>query len=252
MLLPSRFTNAHPRRARQSIPLVIVLAALLVPSAPALCQVGYPPSRSPYRDIDAKYILTLVGGYAAGDGGRIDVGPSTGRLGGIRFDLHLSGPGVAQFNINYGSLERKIIDPDAPPEERDLGTANQSILFADAGLDMVLTGAKTWHGLAPYVGASVGIALGGSVPEDSVSGFDFSTRFMVGPQIGFRWHPHRRIVFRVEGRTMIWRLSYPGGFFEAPERAPDADPVLDLEVHGETQWVHNPMLMVSLGFVIPG
>lgn len=250
MRLPARFPHPQFLRAGRPRRWLVVLAALLVLPATAFSQVGYPPASSPYRALAAKYMLSLVGGYAAGTGGVVGVGPSTGRLGGLRFDLHISGPGDAQFNINYGSLERKIIDPDTVPEARDLGTAQQSILFADAGLDLVLTGEKTWYGLAPYVGASLGLALGGDVPEDSLSGFDFSTKFMVGPRLGVRWHPFERIFLRVEGRDMIWQLRYPDAFSYEPDGTPLSDPLIDPETRGDTQWTHNPMLMVSLGFVI--
>jgi hypothetical protein len=225
------------------------LALALGMMAPALAkaQVGHAPGRSPYRDITAKYILSFVGGYTDGGGGNIGVGPSTGYLGGLRLDLHLGGPGNARFNLNYGSLERALIDPDAPLDERNVGTVQQSVIMLDAGLDLVLTGAKTWYGLAPYAGASLGIAFGGSVPADSL-GFSFSTKFVFGPQIGIRFHPFNRVMLRVEGRDLLWQLSYPSGFFDPPERDPTAPSVLNPLIDGKKSWTHNPQLVVSLGF----
>jgi hypothetical protein len=121
------------------------------------------------------------------------------------------------------------------------------VIFADAGLDLVLTGEKTWNGLAPYLGASLGLALGGEVPADS-SGYQFSTKFIVGPRIGVRWHPIQRIAIRFEARDMIWQLKYPPTFFEEPINAPGADPILDPLTSRDTQWTHNPMLTVSVGY----
>ena len=84
------------------------------------------------------------------------------------------------------------------PEERELGWTTQTVMMADVGLNLVLTGQKSWHGFAPFIGASMGIAIGGDVPADSLSGYEFNTKFIVTPAIGFRWHPIRRIGLRVE------------------------------------------------------
>lgn len=237
-----------PRLTRPFGAFALVLGMLATTAAHA--QVGYAPGHSPYRDVDAKYILSFVGGYSDGGGGKLGVGPSTGRIGGLRFDLHLAGPGNAQFNLLYGSLERGRIDPDAAPDEPALSTIQQSVILLDAGLNLALTGEKTWHGLAPYFGAGMGIALGGAV-SDSTFGMRFNTKFMAGPVVGFRWHPFGGVALRVEGRDLLWQLAYPSGFFDAPERDTAADPVLDPAVNGEKQWTHNPQLTVSLGIALP-
>jgi hypothetical protein len=90
----------------------------------------------------------------------------------------------------------------------------------------------------------MGLALGGSVPADTLSTFNFNTKFMVGPQIGFRWHPVRSFFLRVEGRDMLWKLSYPDSYFEGDF------PVLDPLVNKTTEWTHNLMLFASLGFAL--
>ena len=232
-------------RTLMSAATMAVLAALHWTGAAA--QVGHPPESSPYRFLDSRYQLTLVGGYALGNGGRVGVGPSTGMLGGVRLDLHLSGPATAGFGIVAGRLERRLLDPTEGLDTRDHGTAQQTVLFADAGFDLVFTGQKTWHGLAPYMGASLGLALGGSVPADS-STFQFSSKFIAGPRIGLRWHPVQRLAIRFEARDMIWQLKYPSIFFEDPADAPGTDPILDAATMKDTEWTNNPMLTVSVGY----
>lgn len=229
--------------------IILVLVSASVSVSVGHTQVGHPPGSSPYRDLRSKYQISATGGYSWGGGGKVEVGPARGRFGGMRFDLHLAGPGAVQLGVNVGNFDRLLLDPSQAPDARILGTTTQSVIMVDAGLNLVLTGAKTWYGLAPYAGASLGLALGGDVPAaDSLSLFKFSTKFLVGPQIGFRWFPFRRVSFRFEARDVIWRLSYPSQFFDPPANAPDDDPVLDSRFNKTTQWTHNPMFLVSVGW----
>ncbi len=87
------------------------------------------------------------------------------------------------------------------------------------------------------------------MPEDT-SGFEFSTKFMVGPRLGLRWYPLERFSLRIEARDMLWRLAYPSRFFSEPALAPDSDPVLDSRTTKPNQWTHHPMFLFSLGYAI--
>jgi len=231
-----------PCRKLQPALFALILGVSLTATGEA--QVGHPPTSSPYRDLRDKYFASINGGYSWGSGGKVEAGPANGPIVGARFDVHLAGPGSIQVGINWGNLNRQLIDPNADPGDRVYGTTTQSVFMADAGLILTFTGQKTWYGFAPYLGASMGLALGGSVPEDTLSTFTFNTKFIVGPQLGFRWHPVRQFFLRIEGRDMLWKLSYPNEYFDADP------PVLDPQVNKTTEWTHNLMLLVSLGFVL--
>ncbi len=232
---------AHARSAWLSFALSVAAAQTV------LGQVGHAPSSSPYRDLTTKYMVSATGGYSWGGGGKVGVGPGEGSVFGGRVDVHLAGPGTVQVGLNVGNLDRVLIDPTQGPEDRVLGTVKQSVAMAEVGLNLVLTGAKTWHGFAPYIGLALGLAIGADVPADSLSGYDFNVKFLADPQIGLRWHLTRHISVRFEARDVIWRLSYPDRFFNAPPGYPD-DPVLDPQFNKNTQWTHNPMLLFSLGY----
>jgi hypothetical protein len=140
------------------------------------------------------------------------------------------------------------------PANRTVGTANQNVVLLDGGFDLLLTGEKTWHGMIPYVGPGIGLALGTSVKADSLSGFSFSTHFTAGPRLGLWLQPSDRITLRVEGRDLIWRLKYPDGFFSAPVgdlgEPTGEPPVLDANVMKDTQWVHHLGITITLGYTI--
>jgi hypothetical protein len=55
------------------------------------------------------------------------------------------------------------------------------------------------------------------------------------------------IGLHVDFRDTIWRLSYPDRFLVVPPGASFA-PILDPQFNKNTQWTHNPMLLVSLGY----
>lgn len=226
--------------------LLYLTVGLGVPAA-THAQVGHEPESSPYRDLPDKYMLSFTGGYSWGSGGKVNIGPGDGLVYGARGDIHLAGPGTVHMGVNFGSFERLLLDPRLAPDERVLGTASQTVLMADVGLNLVLTGQKSWYGFAPFIGASMGIAIGGDVPADSLSGYEFNTKFIVTPAIGFRWHPVSRIALRVEFRDVLWKLSYPDVFFDPPTEDPDIPPILDPDFNKTTDWTHNPSLYLSLG-----
>ncbi len=241
-------SNTPPRYLRALI-LRVAAAALFWPGT-ASAQVGHAPESSPYRDLRAKHILSFTGGYVAGNAGKAGVGPTNGRFGAVRYDLHLSGATAMGFGFSFGYVDRLLIDPREGPDTRTLGNATQSLVMADFGINLVLTGAKTWRRLAPYLGFSLGLALGGEIPEDSLSGFNFSTKFQLSPQAGVRWYVTDRLSIRLEGRDILWRLSYPDSFFAAPANDLTTDPILDLQTTKKTQWTHNPTLLLSLGYAV--
>jgi hypothetical protein len=159
----------------------------------------------------------------------------------------MGGPADAFVDLSVARLKRTLIDRDSVPEARVIGTAKQTLLFADVGANLLLTGQKTWHGLIPYVGGNLGLVFGSDVSQD-VSGFKFAVHFLTGPQVGIRLHPSDRISLRVEARDVIWRLSYPLAFLESP--ASDIPPVLDPQIHDESEWIHHLVLSFGLGFAL--
>ncbi len=241
-------SNTPPRYLRALI-LRVAAAALFWPGT-ASAQVGHAPESSPYRDLRAKHILSFTGTYVFGDAGKAGVGPTDGRLGGVRYDLYMSGAAAIGFGFSLGNFDRLLIDPAEPPDTRTLGSATQSVTMVDLGVNLVLTGAKTWHRLAPYVGFSLGLVFGGEVPEDSLSGFDFSTKFQLSPQAGVRWYVTDRLSIRLEGRDILWRLSYPESFFRLPANDPISPPVLNPLTNKTTDWTHNLTLLLSLGYAV--
>jgi hypothetical protein len=121
---------------------------------------------------------------------------------------------------------------------------NQGVLFAETGLIILLTGDKTWHRLAPYLGANLGLAFGSGVPQDS-SGYGFSAKFVSGPMLGMRLYASDAVFVRVEGRLQFWKLKYPPSYFVGTD---ESDPLLNPLLNSESEWTTHPTLMVGVGY----
>ena len=209
----------------------------------ALAQVGHLPENSPYKDMRIKQALVFYGGVMSGGEGNAGVGPTNGPVGGVRWEIAVGAPSILFLGLSMANLERPLVNPDDPPDTRFLDSANQRIVMVDAGLNFVLTGRKTWRGLAPYMGVGFGMAFGGPVPED-LSGYTFKSKFHIDPTIGIRFHPSPRFHFRIEGRAVFWRLNYPPRFFDG------TDPLLNDLIQTNTNWTVHPTLLFGIGYTL--
>ena len=162
-------------------------------------------------------------------------------MAGVTFDMVFGGPVALSFNAWYAGLERFVKQPGLPPDERTSGPFPQSVTAMDANVQLVLTGGKTWHRMAPYLGAGIGVGFGGTVPQDS-SGFRFGVKFLVQPQAGIRFFVTDRIVLSTEVKDVIWRLSYPETYLIGD------DPILDPRTNKASEWTHHFVLRFALTY----
>jgi hypothetical protein len=214
-------------------------ALALVCPMTAVAQVGHPPQSSPYHDIHKGSSITFIGGYFMGDGGRAGVGPRDGYTFGARFDFHAARPLEFGLGVEYGALQRNIVDPTQPPGERVSGPVDQNVTFIEGLVTFNITGGKTWHGLAPFVSLIGGAAIGSSTPADR-SGYNFGTKGFFAPTAGFRFFLGDRLHLRGEARGNFWKLSYPPSF-----GAGTVPVTLDA-----SEWNLSPWFGFGLGFIL--
>jgi hypothetical protein len=238
-------SNFERDRLKRALSITIITCAILAPATAA--QVGYEPGSSPYRNLPGNKWLSIIGGYLGGSAGSAGVGPTDGMLMGVRTDIGVTAAIDLTGDIAMADLQRLPIDPREGPDNRVLGTARQTVLLGQAGVVLRLTGEKTWNRILPYAGLTMGLAVGTEVRADSMSNFNFGIHFMTGPQIGVRVHPGGRMFLRIEARDLVWRLSYPNVFFDAPANDPLAPPVLNPLTEDDSEWTHHPTLMFGLG-----
>jgi hypothetical protein len=204
-------------------------AALAFTAQAAAAQVGHAPGQSPYRDIGKGHAITLMFGHISGDGGVFGVAPHNGNTYGIRYDIRTGTPIQLGIGFARADLERLIFNPSVAPEDRTNVLVKQAVSFAEFNLAFNLTGGKSWHRLAPFVGGTIGLAFPSLTTED-VSGFDFGHKLYVAPTFGTRIFFTKRLQLRGEARGTFWKVTYPGSFGHAEE------------------WTTSPWLLLGLGY----
>ena len=211
--------------------------ALLIAYPPTRlpAQVGYPPDQSPYRDVKRGQTLILSGGYLIGDRGVVGVGPSDGPTVGARFQV-LMGKDLAFFLAGtYGRLSRYVADPTKNAGSQISGPIKTDVGIVEGGMDVMLSGAKTWHGLAPYLGGSAGAIFANNPPVDS-SGYEFGVQAIVGGEFGIRWYFGRQLAVRTDFRWQFWQVHYPLAY---KQPAPDGSRILAIGAD-EKEWTDHP------------
>ncbi len=132
------------------------LAVVALPAA-ARAQVGYPPTKSPYRDLVFHQELTAFTGYLSASKGRAGVAPSGGPVAGVRYEIRIGGPAEFTVRLLRGWTERTVLDPTKPQATRNLGTRAWPIYQGDVGITINLTGQKSWRRLVPVVNGGIGL-----------------------------------------------------------------------------------------------
>jgi hypothetical protein len=186
-------------------------------------QVGHDPGASPYHDIRHGAMLRVVGGYFGGTRGKVPVGPSYGPTGGLRLEYTAGNMLIFTTGIAYAQTDAYYVTAfDTTP--RRVGPINNDLVLADAGLQLSLTGGKTFHGLQPYAGGTLGLAFGTAIPADT-SGYQFGTKFTYGPEAGVRWYPARRVTVELGARVVFYKLQYPVSYllYVLPANAPRSE-----------------------------
>jgi hypothetical protein len=227
-------------RATWWLPVLLVTAV----APPVAAQVGHPPERSPYRDLEYTQEWTFFGGYFNPRKDRVGVAPQAGDMYGGRWDLRIGGPAYLFGRVATASLAHRVIDPKQPIGKRDVGSVTLPILFTDAGFGMNLTGFKTWHGLVPEV------LLGGGTTADlrgraDVGKYKFGVPFTLTFGGAVKWVPAGRWQVRADWSNYVYQIRYPETYFL---RVGTDDPVL-LPGAVHSSWYRNSALQLGLSYL---
>jgi hypothetical protein len=228
----------------------VVGAALLAgyPANRLSAQIGYDPAKSPYRDIYRAAGPVVFAGHLGGDRGEAGVGPSNALTFGVRYELPMGRSTLLQFTASYLKGDRYIVNPAVNPTApgRRTGPVDTELLFTELALQLRLTGGKTWHGLAPYIGAGFGLAVDLRSPGDTTgSGYGFRRHLTLSGNTGVRWHLAQKLTVQLDARALMWRLNYPISFHST---APDGSRVIPA-TKPLTDWTLHPWVSVGIGWI---
>lgn len=220
----------------------LACAALAAPSSSG-AQVGYPPERSPFRDLEYKHELTLFGGlYQAGDD-PAGVAPQSGPLAGLRYELRVGGPAHLMLRFAYVDSERQALNPAEPAAARDLGVHSAPLYMLDGGISLNLTGQKSWRRLVPTVNAGIGVVAGGKDVENDP--YRFGTPFAITYGAGVRYVPGGRFAMRLGLDSYLFKLEYPSAYYA---EAPDGTAVVGPR-QATNFWKNNVTLTIGASYL---
>jgi hypothetical protein len=226
------------------VKLVLTAALLCLGIAPLAAQVGTEPEKSPYQDFVYHQDFSVFGGYFSGNKGSANIGPQSSPLFGVRYGLHIAGPAEMSIRIARASSTRNVLDPTKNAPDRDLGTESDPIWIADAGINIALTGQKSFHHLVPQFGLGVGVSKSNS--SQDVGGYSFGTGFAIHFGGGLKFVTHGPWGARLDLTDYFWQLSYPGAYLVAPT---GVTPVLSA-AQPQNEWKQNATVTFGISYII--
>jgi hypothetical protein len=229
----------------------MVLALTAIARSASSQQVGYDPATSPYRDVTFRQGVTPFAGWFNAALDPAGVAPKSAPMAGVRYDLQLAGP--AQFMVRTAVVkgQRDVIDPRQPAGSRALGEKPSTLLLADVGLVVNLTGQRSWHQIVPLLQFGAGIASDLSAGED-VGNYKFGgtagTTFALTLGGGVRYVPGGRLErWEVRGDVTdyLYAIKYPGSYFGTVTA-----PLSGVLAYGSpaSRWRHNAGLTLGLSY----
>lgn len=228
-------------RARSAAALVAA-ASLLVPAV-SRAQVGHLPAKSPYEDFKIGQTVTLMGGWLAVQRDVADVAPKPSWLAGLRYDIGVGGPASLFARYIVSPSERNLLVPTNNRTQRVIGTPGVTTHLVDAGLDISLTGRKTWRHLMPSV--NLGAGLVSDFARADTGAYQFGTKFSFNYGASLRILPRRGPQIRLDATNWLWQYQYPDRYFV---KAADTTSILT-DTRNREAWRGNWVL--SAGVIIP-
>jgi hypothetical protein len=216
-----------------------------------LAQVGYPPQRSPYRDLQETQEVSFFSGYYRAKLDPARVAPRSGPIVGIHYQWRSQGPVNLTADFSRVTSERRVLDPErsatcaaANRECKYLGTFRWPLYIADAGLALSATGARSFFRLVPDLRVGVGIATDFHTRAD-VGDFGFGTRFAFNGGVGIRWVPGGRYQIRADFMNHLYSVKYPEKYYQA---ADDGTVIFDAN-QSRTAWLNNPGITIGVSYL---
>ena len=233
-----------PRSAIHRI-LFAVCAAALFAIAPELsAQIGHRPDDSPYQDVKVGQTLSGSAGWLFTKRDPAGVAPEPSAFGQLRYDIAVGGPAFMYARYMIAPSKRAELLPGVLVPDRLVGNPGTTMHVMDAGIDIALTGRKSWHNLVPSLAGGVGIVSDFASADTGT--YQFGVKFALTYGLGMRYIHSSGTQLRVEATNYIWQYDYPDRFFAT---ATDGTAILS-NTNNRSAWRGNWGLSAGLAFPI--
>jgi len=226
---------------------VWIAIALALTGAPAAAQVdvGYPPPKSPFRDLEFRHELTLFGGYYLSAKDPAGAAPRSAPMEGLRYELTVGGPAQLVFRLARVNSERHVINPLEPRASRDLGVESWPVYLTDLGFSLNLTGQRSWHRVVPVLSGGIGLASDLD-KQNANDPFNVGTTFAFSFGTGLRIVPGGRFQLRADAGTWMYQYKYPATYYATTS---DNTTVLD-QKQAKNFWKKNLGLTLGASYLL--
>ncbi|GAB1344686.1 hypothetical protein [Gemmatimonas sp.] len=224
----------------------VALAAVVSFSVPAVlrAQIGHLPDRSPYEDFKIGQSVTVMGGWLSVKRDLADVAPQPSWLAGLRYDIGVGGPASLFVRYMASPSERNLLVPTNTKANRVIGTPGVTTHLIDGGLDLSLTGRKTWRHVMPST--NVGFGLVSDFAKSDTGAYQFGTKFSFNYGFSLRYLPRRGPQLRIDATNYFWQYQYPDRYFV---KAADTTSILT-DTRNREAWRSNWALTAGVTFPI--
>ena len=240
-----RFSRSRVRLSRWPLAWLLLVASLAgVPTA-VHAQVGHRPTDSPFNDVKLGQNLTISAGWMFMDKDPAGVAPRSAGYGQLRYDAAVGGPASLFARWTVMPSTRALLAPGASAPDRR--TDNPSVVthIIDGGLDISLTGNKTWHRIVPSLAGGVGVVSDFASPDSG--NYQFGNKFVFSYGFVVRYMHPKGLRVRLEATSYLWQYDYPDSYYL---QAPDGSAIIVRGVGGTSAWTDNWGLQAGIAIPI--
>lgn len=227
---------------RSVVALGLVVMSGLTPALTS-AQVGHLPANSPFEDVKVGQNLSIMGGWMSMKRDPANVAPASSLAAALRYDIAIGGPASLYARYVVAPSDRSVLVPTNPRATRVLRTSGVTTHQLDAGLDLALTGKKTWHRLVPSINGGAGVVSDFAAID--TGSYQFGTKFSFSYGLGLRFLPRKGPMIRVDLTNFTWQYDYPDRYFV---RASDTTSVLT-DTRNRSSW--RGARTVTVGVTLP-
>lgn len=206
-----RFSRARVRPSRWARTGVLFGSLLLGAPAALSAQVGHRPSDSPFEDVKLGQNLSVSAGWMWMEKDPAGVAPKSAAFGQFRYDAAVGGPASLFARWTVVPTTRALKAPGGLTPGQPTAYPNVVLHMFDGGIDLSLTGNKTWHHLIPSLSGAVGMVSDFASPDSG--GYQFGNKFEFSFGFVMRYMNKSGVRLRFEASTYAWQYDYPSSYY---------------------------------------
>jgi len=206
-------------------------------------QVGYRPDKSPFEDVKLGQSVSLSVGWLGLRRDIAGVAPKSAAFGQLTYEAAVGGPALLYARYTLAPTTRTLLAPAANLPQRVTGTPGSTMHMFDGGLDIALTGKKSWRHLIPSVSGGVGVVT--DFAKIDSGSYQFGVKFALTYGLALRYIRASGVRFRVDLTNAMWQYEYPDRYFV---KATDGTSILT-NTQDRTIWRRN--VGITAGVSVP-